>query len=98
MNLDLLFKSLATEFNKSREEIADIFCKVSGRLNKMRDYLLGKPIHEWSYLEDLALEKPEDSQEFQVLLATKGWSEIRIRREFLNAIPEILEDHDGRNN
>jgi len=30
----------------------------------MRDYLIGKAVDEWSYLEDLALEKPEDSQEF----------------------------------
>jgi hypothetical protein len=37
---------------------------VSGRLNKMSDYLEGKPVVEWNYLEDLALTKPEESAEF----------------------------------
>mmetsp|Transcript_16172 Transcript_16172/g.11678 ORF Transcript_16172/g.11678 Transcript_16172/m.11678 type:complete len:84 (+) Transcript_16172:952-1203(+) len=76
MTMDLQFKSLMKEFNKSNEEIASIYCRVSGRLNKMRDFLIGKQVEEWSYLEDLALEKPEDSQEFQVILQTKGWNEI----------------------
>jgi hypothetical protein len=39
----------------------------------MRDLLEGKPIVEWTYLEDLALAKPDDSPEFQVLLSIKGW-------------------------
>lgn len=64
MSLDLQLKSLEKEFGKSKEELSDIFVKVSGRLNKMRDYLLGKAITDWSYLEDLALTKPEESQEF----------------------------------
>jgi hypothetical protein len=49
------------EFNKSSEEIADIYCKVSGRFDKIKDYLSGKSVEEWSYLEDLALAKPVDS-------------------------------------
>jgi hypothetical protein len=64
MSLDLQLKSIEKEFNKTKDEIAEIYSKVSGRLNKMRDYLLGKPIIEWNYLEDLALTKPEDSKEF----------------------------------
>lgn len=65
-------KSLEKEFGKTKEQIADLFVKVSGRLNKMREYLEGKPVVEWNYLEDLALTKPEDSPEFLVLLNTKG--------------------------
>ena len=34
----------------------------------MRDYLEGRHVVEWNYLEDLALEKPDESPEFQVLL------------------------------
>lgn len=30
----------------------------------------------WTVLEDLALKKPEESPEFQVLIATKGLDEI----------------------
>ena len=43
----------------------------------------------WSHLEDLALKKPEDSAEFQVLLQTKGLDEIEVRRNFLGAQPEF---------
>lgn len=59
----------------------------------MRDALENKPsVIEWNYLEDLALEKPEDSPEFQVLLQTKGWEEIKLRRDFLQATPVINEE------
>jgi len=56
---------LETKYGKTPEEIADIFCKVSGRIAKMREYLENKPgVIEWNYLEDLALTRPEDSPEF----------------------------------
>jgi DUF971 family protein len=37
----------------------------------------GSGIITWNYLEDLALEKPDDSPEFKVLLAIKGKEEIK---------------------
>jgi hypothetical protein len=64
---------------------------VSGRLNKMKDYLENRPVVEWNYLEDLALAKADDSPEFQVLLESKGWEEIIIRRDFLQATV-VLEE------
>jgi hypothetical protein len=30
----------------------------------MKDFLEGRPVAEWNYLEDLALTKPENSAEF----------------------------------
>jgi len=36
----------------------------------------GSGIVTWSFLEDLALKKNEESPEFQVLVATKGLDEI----------------------
>jgi hypothetical protein len=30
----------------------------------MKDYLENRPVIEWNYLEDLALQKPETSPEF----------------------------------
>lgn len=63
-------------------------------MNKMKDYLENRPCIEWSYLEDLALTKPDESPEFQVLLQTKGWEEILIRREFLQATPVISDEED----
>jgi hypothetical protein len=60
----------------------------------MREYLEGKSsVVEWNYLEDLALTKPEESAEFQVLLSTKGMEEIRIRRTFLKVTP-ITNDEE----
>lgn len=88
-------KKFQQEFGKTGAEIAELYCKVSGRLNKMREYLENKPnVVEWSYLEDLALTKAEDSAEFQLLLQTKGLDEIKIRREFLQATPVIGDDEE----
>ena len=57
----------------------------------MKEYLENKPgVVEWNFLEDLALTRPEDSPEFQVLLSTKGLDEIKARREFLQAVPEEI--------
>lgn len=62
----------------------------------MRAYLEGKPVVTWSTLEDLALAKPDDSPEFQVLLNEKGWNEIYVRRQFLAATPEFVEDRKNK--
>ena len=38
--IDAQLKSLENEFGKSSDEIAEIFCIVSGRIPKVREYLL----------------------------------------------------------
>jgi hypothetical protein len=92
INLDKNMKQLEREFGKNTQELADLYSRVSGRFDIMREYLEGKPsVAEWNYLEDLALTKPEDSPEFQVLLSTKGMEEIRSRRQFLQVTP-IMND------
>ena len=92
INLDKNMKQLEREFGKKTQELADLYSRVSGRFDIMREYLEGKPsVAEWNYLEDLALTKPEDSPEFQVLLSTKGMEEIRSRRQFLQVTP-IMND------
>lgn len=96
--LDHSLRNLEKEFGKTSAEIAEIFCIVSGRIPKVREYLqfeknkkekankggsqistrstshkiysggLGdiseSGIVTWTYLEDLALTKPEESPEF----------------------------------
>jgi len=57
-------ENFSAKFEKSKEEIAEIYCKVTGRIHMMREYLEGKPVITWSELEDLALAKPDDSPEF----------------------------------
>ena len=64
MQLHSSLKQFEVQYGKSHEEIADIFCRVSGQLDKMKDYLENKPVVEWTFLEDLALAKPDDSPEF----------------------------------
>ena len=38
-NLDAQLKNLENEFSKTAAEIAEIFCLVSGRIPKVREYL-----------------------------------------------------------
>jgi len=75
---------LADEFGgKTIHEILEIFVKVSGDLQAVRDYLEGKRVIEWTSLEDIALSMPENSTEYRCLVATKGKDEIEKRKKFL---------------
>lgn len=79
---------MRTKFKRTKAEIADIYCMVSGNVGFVRDYLTtqdnkksnSKKPPTWNVLEDLALAKPEESPEFMVLLQEKGWKEIAERR------------------
>ena len=57
--------------------------RMSGDLERIRDHLQGRPVVEWTYLEDLALSKPDNSLEFRCLEKTKGREEIEKRKAFL---------------
>ena len=58
-----------------------IYTEVSGDIAKVRHVLEGrKNVVRWGVLEDMALTEPEDSAEFKVLLAEKGWPAIVKRR------------------
>lgn len=84
--------NLEKRFSKSHTEIADLYVRCSGDLKKMRDYLSGKDaVVLWDVLEDLALQKPDDSPEFAVLLESKGWEEIQTRRAFLKTNPRYAQ-------
>jgi hypothetical protein len=56
---------------------------VSGDLGAVRDYLEGKRVIEWTYLEDIALSMAENSTEYRCLLQIKGRDEIEKRKKFL---------------
>lgn len=50
----------------------------------MRSFLEGKRVTEWSAIEDLALAKEDiTSNDYQILVKTKGVSEIEKRKRFL---------------
>ena len=84
--------NLEQKFKKSHEEIAEIYVNTSGDMKKMRDHLMGKKVILWNYLEDLALQKADDSPEFAVLLQEKGLVEILSRRSFLKFNPQYAPE------
>ncbi|CDW86198.1 UNKNOWN [Stylonychia lemnae] len=82
--LNQAFASLANEFEgRSIFEITEIFMRVSGDLQAVRDYLQGKRVVEWQYLEDIGLSQPETSTEYRCLITTKGREEVEKRKRFL---------------
>lgn len=81
------------KYNKSVEEISEVFVKVSGDLEAVRNYLEGKRVTEWSSVEDLALTKDTSSNDYNILIKTKGLKEIEKRRLFL-----LYDSTDNNNN
>ena len=63
-NLHNSLDSLKTQYNKSTEFISELFVKVCGDLTLVEQALQGKDVPQWTYLEDLALTKPIESQEY----------------------------------
>ncbi len=63
---------LKEKYNKTTEQISELFVRVCGDLNVVERALKGEKVEEWTYLEDLALSKPQDSSEFLWLIRSKG--------------------------
>jgi hypothetical protein len=76
-------KTVMEDFNIDVDTVASMWITFSGDISQIRKSLQGKKVVSWTYLEDLALEKDEESEEFQVLLRTKGRQEIENRKKFL---------------
>ena len=47
--------STKTTKNRTIYDIIDVFMRVSGDLNSLKDYLSGKTVHRWSSADDQAL-------------------------------------------
>ena len=69
--------------NTTPGDIADIFVKVSGDLDNLARHFEGHTVPMWTYLEDLALTRPQDSMEYHCLVESKGKEEIEKRKNFL---------------
>ena len=83
-------KVIENKYKKSADEIAEIFVKVSGDIQNLERYFQGENVLLWTYLEDLALTKSEDSMEYKCLLESKGKVEIEKRKNFL-----LKSDQEG---
>ena len=79
---DILNK-LSEKFNKSEEELTEAYVSVSGDIEELTKLLEGKRVTQWTYLDDLALGKQRDSEEFKAILYDKGKDEINKRMLFL---------------
>lgn len=76
-------REIEVKYKRRPDEIADIFVKVSGDLENVKRVFEGQIVPMWTYLEDLALARPESSMEFKCLVESKGKEEIEKRRSFL---------------
>lgn len=91
-NLHQTLSELARKNKKSKEDIAELFIRFSGDLDALRNHLqYSRKLRasqkqfftEWSHAEDTALFRGLESHDYQVLLKTKGTSELEKRRSFL---------------
>lgn len=90
MALKMFLNNLSTNKQLPFAYIAEAYLRVSGNKDQIEKYL-ENPSIGWSELEDLALKQPEDSAEFQILLAEKGIKKIMERRRFLRATPQLSD-------
>lgn len=60
-----------------------MFIEVSCSKSKLIEVLEGKSFSKWNGLEDLALLRGTESEEYRYLLKNKGYEEIVRRKRFL---------------
>jgi len=60
-----------------------VYFEVSCSKTKLIEVLKGKSFTTWSGIEDLALKRGTESEEYKWLLKTKGYEEIIRRKKFL---------------
>ncbi len=65
------------------DELNALFMEVSCSKGALIDLLQGKKFQKWSKLEDMALARGCDSEEYKYLLKSKGHEEILRRKKFL---------------
>ncbi len=83
VKLEYMLRMLADKYGKTTEYIIDWYIKVSGNEDALERHLQGHSVVTWDPLEDMALKAGEGTPEFSVLLYSKGYKEIKRRRNFL---------------
>ena len=74
------------KYDRTSDEVSELFVKVSGDIRAMHDFYNGIQVTMWEYLEDLALQKDSKSEEYQYLLSSRGERELKKRIAFLNLV------------
>ena len=95
---DALYRTLHSytkAYNRDLEDVVDAYLRVSlnsfmivfqcsGDVEGVKSYLEGKRVTEWSAIEDFALSKEDITcNDYQILVKTKGITEIEKRKAFL---------------
>eukprot|EP00347_Sterkiella_histriomuscorum_P011359 403372754 len=88
---------LQQKYNRTTEQISELFLRVCGDLDQVELALQGTQVPEWNYLEDMALTKSFETPEYQWLLKQKGEKEIEKRRKFL-LTADVEDDQNPKNN
>lgn len=72
MKLHELFQEMLdkgeNDSNMTMFDLVEIFMRVSGDIQAVREHLKGNRVAEWSYLDDMALAMAENSTEYRCLL------------------------------
>lgn len=76
-------QELMQKYGKPEGEICQMLAKVSGSLLSLEKLLKGEKVEMWTDLEDLALQRSEDKNLYQCLVARKGLKETERRRQYL---------------
>ncbi|CDW79166.1 UNKNOWN [Stylonychia lemnae] len=74
---------IAQKYSVSDEEINRLFIDVCCSKTKLIEVLEKKSFSKWNELEDLALQRGTESNEYNFLLKHKGYEEIIRRKKFL---------------
>ena len=88
VKLDMMrreLKMLQQCYNKSVQEISELYTKCSGDFDRIRSHLKGETAVLWIDSEDDVLRKGKDFPEYRTLVLKKGEAEIQKRKKFLES-------------
>ena len=81
--LQMELSQLGQKYGVDDMEINQMFVEVSCCKAKLIEILEKKTFTKWNELEDLALRRGTETDEYKYLLRSKGAEEIQRRRRFL---------------
>ncbi len=74
---------LQQKYNKSIEEVSDLYTRVSGDMAILKSYMEGGKAVLWTESDDSIIKGPQTSEGYMKLKAERGESEIAKRKAFL---------------
>jgi hypothetical protein len=81
--LKLELEEIGKQYGVCDDEVNQIFIEVMCSKSRLIEVLKGMSFQKWNELEDMALSRGTESDEYRYLLKSKGYEEIIRRRNFL---------------